>query len=40
MSDENQAVSLSSDVHKDLADTKDKLKIVTQKFANVRKERD
>ena len=27
-------------MHKDLADTKDKLKIVTQKFANTRKERD
>jgi len=29
-----------ADVQKDLADTKDKLKIVTQKFANTRKERD
>ena len=28
------------DLQKDLADTKDKLKIVTQKFANTRKERD
>ena len=28
------------DLQKDLAETKDKLKIVTQKFANTRKERD
>ena len=28
------------ELQKDLADTKEKLKIITQKFANTRKERD
>ena len=34
------AQSNIQDLQKDLADTKEKLKIVTQKFANTRKERD
>ena len=34
------AVGTLAEVQKDLADTKEKLKIVTQKFANTRKERD
>jgi len=30
----------STDASKELADTKEKLKVVTQKFANAKKERD
>ena len=33
-------MSSTIDMQKDLADTKEKLKIITQKFANTRKERD
>jgi hypothetical protein len=29
-----------SELQKELAETKDKLKVITQKFVNVRKERD
>jgi len=30
----------STELQKELAETKDKLKVITQKFVNIRKERD
>ena len=36
----SSSASAQSELKKELEDTKDKLKIITQKFANTRKERD